>query len=373
MPKLLYANSIHDSDMFYAVRVEIPDPFFYIDTGTHQYVFLDHREYGVFQEHNKNKHIQLVLLNPLLEEAAKRSESGNTVNKLALLLIERYGLAKETIEVPATFPLDIADFLRAQGIQLTPTRTLFPQRLIKTKEEAEAIREALKRTHQAFRTIEELLRTATIQGDELVCAGTVLTSEYVKAQVEQVMLEENLLNTEGLIISCGPQAAIPHHQGRGPLRPNQTIVCDIFPRHRASGYFADMTRTYVKGTPTPKAIEMYDAVLEAQTAAIALVAPGVKFADVHQKCVDILLARGFHVGERGFTHGTGHGLGLDIHEQPYVSRGQEGALEEGQVVTIEPGLYYPEWGGVRLEDVVRVTKNGCENLTNYPKKFIVGD
>jgi len=367
----MYASSGHDSDMFYAVRVEIPDPFFYIDTGSRKYVFLDHREYGVFKEHNHNKKIELVLLNPLIEKAAARKEAGNTISKLALLLLERYGLFKKQIDVPTGFPLDMADFLRAQGVRLNPTRTIFPQRLIKSKKEAGAIREALRRTHTAFRAIEEMLRSATIKGNTLVREGTVLTSEYVKAHVEQVMLEEDLLNVEGIIISCGPHAAIPHHRGSGPLRPYQTIICDIFPRYRGNHYFADMTRTYIKGTPSPELKKLYATVLEAQTKAIAMVRPGVRFSVVHEKCVEIFLKRGYHAGNKGFIHGTGHGLGLDIHEAPYVSKGQIGTFEEGHVVTIEPGLYYPKLGGVRLEDVVRVTKNGCENLTEYPKEFIV--
>jgi len=371
MPKVMYASSGHDSDMFYAVRVEIPDPFFYIDTGAKKYVFLDHREYGVFQEHNNNKDIELVLLNPLIEEAAKRTENTTTVNKLALLLFERYGLMKEKIEVPATFPLDIADFLRSRGVILVPTRALYPERLKKTKEEAGAIREALRRTHTAFRAIEEMLRSSTIHGNEIIREGTVLTSEYVKAHVEQVMLKEDLLNVEGLIISCGAHAAIPHHPGSGLLRPNQTIICDIFPRYRANFYFADMTRTYVKGAPSPEAKKMYEAVLRAQTEAIAMIRPGVRCAAPHEKCVEIFLKQGFHVGDKGFTHGTGHGLGLDVHELPYVAKGREGVFEEGHVVTVEPGLYYPEWGGVRIEDVVLVTKDGCENLTNYPKEFVI--
>jgi len=185
------------------------------------------------------------------------------------------------------------------------------------------------------------------------------------------MLEEDLLNVEGIIISCGPHAAIPHHRGSGPLRPNETIICDIFPRYRGNHYFADMTRTYVKGAPSPELKKLYAAVFEAQTKAIAMVRPGIRFADVHEKCVEIFAKRGYHSGNKGFIHGTGHGLGLDIHEAPYVSKGQTGVFEEGHVVTIEPGLYYPKLGGVRLEDVVWVTKNGCENLTNYPKNFVI--
>src|SRR3989338_2613286 len=307
MPKLLYASSGHDSDMFYAVRVEIPDAFFYLNTGSKQYVFLDHREFGVFQEQNQNKNIEVILLNPLFEKAAAIKGSASPTCKLALLLLQEYELEKEEIEISATFPLDLADFLRAQGVQLKPTRIIFPERLLKTKQEAEAIREAIKRTLTAFRSIEELLQSATIDGNTLRQGEITLTSEYMKAHVEQVMLQKDLLNVEGLIISCGDHAAIPHHRGRGPLQPNQSIICDIFPRFRGNHYFADMTRTYVKHVPSEDLKKMYDAVREAQEQGIAMIRPGVRFADVHDPCVQVFLKRGFHAGDKGFIHGTGHG------------------------------------------------------------------
>lgn len=370
MAKLMYANT-KNSDMLYCVKVEIPDPFFYIQIQNKEYVFLDHREYGVFAEHNHNPNIELVLLNPLLEEAAMMPDNTSVVNKLAFLLLQKYNLLAEKIEVPTAFPLDMADFLRSKGIRLTPVSSLYPKRLCKTKEEAENIREALRRTCKAYEKIEEILRASSIENDTVLYQGQILTSEYLKASVEQVLLEQDMLNVEGIIISCGPHAAIPHHRGSGPIRPHQTIVCDIFPRHRESGYFADMTRTYVKGNPSDEIKKLYEAVLEAQTQGIQKVKPAVKMADVHQTCVDTFLNLGYHSGDKGFIHGTGHGLGLDIHELPYVKAGNETLFEVGHVVTVEPGLYYPEIGGVRIEDVVWVTEDGCENLTDYHKDYII--
>lgn len=371
MAKLLYASSTKDTDMLYAVKVEIPDAFFYLDAGTKKFVFLDHREFGVFKEHNKNPNIEVVLSNPLFAEAAKISGDGSVTNKLALHLLRTYRLEKSEVQISRHIPLDMADFLRAQGVHLVPTHPFFPERLVKTSAEIGAIRESLHRTHSAFQRIDDILHESTIVGDEIIFQGEPLTSEHLKMEVERILLEHNLLNMEGLIISCGPQAAIPHHRGHGLIRPHQTIICDIFPRHRESGYFADMTRTYVKGEPSAEIKSMYAAVLEAQTKCIEWIKPGITGRQAHQVCVDTFQRLGFDVGDKGFVHGTGHGLGLDVHEEPFLNATSQTELQPGHVVTVEPGLYYPERGGVRIEDVVAVTPTGCENLTNYPKEYII--
>lgn len=393
MPKLLYASSSKDSDMFYAVRVKIPDPFFYLDTGEKQYVFLDHREYGVFREHQENIKDRIpaaagmtaILVNPLMEEASRlRSSSfgaagarssiekgGSILSWLAYLILKKYGLLNESIEVSNNLPLEMADCLREKGVNLVVKNPFFPERLKKASHEIDAIRDALVRTQHAYTHIKEVLHNSTIDGDRVMYQYQPLTSERLKEEVEKILLSHDMTNDEGIIISCAGHTAIPHHRGAGMIRPHQTIVCDIFPRHRETGYFADMTRTYVKGEPTEEIANMYAAVLEAQERAIEKVKPGVTMGDVHQSCIDTFLEKGFHHGDKGFVHGTGHGLGIDIHEYPFVRHNAPTVFEPGHVVTIEPGLYYPEIGGVRIEDVVVVTEDGCRNLTDYPKEYII--
>lgn len=358
--------------MYYLVRMDISDPFFWLDLGDRQLVFLDHREFGVFEEQNKNPRVECVLLNPLFTDAQNISGDGSLACKLALSILQRYDLVNATIEVPAYFPLDMADYLRGKGVQIKIRSPFFPARAIKSAQEVVAIRESLHRTHAAFECVERMLRESTIQSDTIVYRGEVLTSERIKQEVERIMLDRDLVNTDGIIISCGAHAAIPHHPGSGPLRPHQTIVCDIFPRHRASGYYADMTRTYVKGSPSPDITRMYDAVRTAQERAITAVRDGARTAEIHALCVDAFETSGFYTNEDGgFLHATGHGLGLDVHEAPAVTGGSPTTLTEGNVITIEPGLYYPELGGVRLEDVVHVTVSGCENLTQYDTPWII--
>lgn len=374
MKKLLYSNT-HDANMLYAVKVEIPDPFYFLDLGEGEkkYIFLDSRELGVFADANSNPLIEPVLTNALTEKISALGISGaSRGTALGAYIAREYGLLNEPVQVPSTFPLQLADELRAQGLYLQTTSAIYPERLIKTDAEVAKIEDALKRTHDAFIRIEDILRASTISGENVMYQGSALTSELLKKEVERAFVENGMMNTEGIIISCGPHAAIPHHRGAGIIRAHQTIICDIFPRNMETGYYADMTRTYVKGRPSETIAKMYEAVQTAQERGIAAVRPGVTGASVHQVCVDTFVEKGFvTTPEAGFVHGTGHGLGLDIHELPYAAAGQDALLQKGNVITVEPGLYYPEHGGVRIEDVVVVTEDGCRNLTNYHKNYII--
>lgn len=375
MKKLLYSNT-HDANMLYAVKVEIPDPFYFLDLGEGEkkYIFLDAREYGVFQEANRNTQIDCVLTNALADELKNISVPAGASRgaRLGAYIAQKYDLMKEPVAVPSTFPLQLADELRACGMQLQPTEMLYPERLVKSDDEVAKIEDALHRTHSAFKRIEEILRASTIEGDVVMYQAEPLTSELLKLEVERAFVEVGVMNTEGIIISCGPHAAIPHHRGAGIIRAHQSIICDIFPRNMATGYYADMTRTYVKGEPSTELRNMYEAVQRAQERGIATARPGLAGKDVHQACVDTFKELGFvTTPDEGFIHGTGHGLGLDIHELPYAAAGQDMLLRTGNVITVEPGLYYPKFGGVRIEDVIVITENGARNLTNYHKDWII--
>jgi Xaa-Pro aminopeptidase len=170
------------------------------------------------------------------------------------------------------------------------------------------------------------------------------------------------------IISCGEDSAIPHIRGSGPLREGESIILDIFPQDEETGYTADMSRTVVRGEPSDRIREMFEAVLGAQALAMTLVRPGVTGAEVHGKVVDYFKDRGFESNTTGFIHNLGHGVGLDVHELPVLGPGG-GELAAGNVITLEPGLYYPGKGGVRLEDMGVVTADGFRDLTRMPREF----
>ena len=163
-----------------------------------------------------------------------------------------------------------------------------------------------------------------------------------------------------------------YQRGHGPLRAHEPIILDIFPRSQTSGYYGDLTRTVVRGRASEAVRKIYDTVFAGQQTAFKLMRPGVPTTDVHAAVQKLFASRGYKTGQRngrmeGFFHGTGHGLGLEIHESPRMGATSPGKLQTGQVITVEPGLYYPGVGGVRLEDVALITAGNPRNLTVAPK------
>ena len=219
------------------------------------------------------------------------------------------------------------------------------------------------------------LRRAEIRDHVLWLDGEVLTSERVKKLINVALMECGCI-AQHTIVAGGEQACDPHDEGSGPLPAHRSIIFDVFPRSAGTRYFADMSRTVVRGTPSPELTRLYHAVKDAQEEAITKIRDGADGAAIHQGICDRFEKAGYKTGlvngrMQGYFHGTGHGVGLDIHEAPRISR-TGSLLQEGHVVTVEPGLYYPGLGAVRIEDMVLVTKDGCRNLTNYPKVFELG-
>ncbi len=364
--RLLY-DSTHNKDMFYAVGVHIPDPFFYLETHEEKYIFLDKREIDAFKE-KRSSDVKVAPLEPLLREAETMQEDASKAERLAFLIMEKCNPGKEEIKVPSYFPVSLADFLRKKGFSLVPISSFFPDRAKKNEKEVEKIRESFRKTLLAFRKIEEILENSQIEGEKIIFEEKPLTSEKLKEEAEKVLFFEDMENPEGMVISSGKHSAFPHHPGNGEIKPGKTIVCDIFPKSREHGYFADMTRTYVKGEPSEEVRETYDLVLKAQERALEVTRPGITGEEVHEEVCKVFRESG---QEKGFVHGTGHGLGLEVHEDPYLKPGAKKNLEPGNVFSVEPGLYYPEKRGIRIEDVVCVTRDGIENLTDHHKKFVI--
>jgi Xaa-Pro aminopeptidase len=186
-------------------------------------------------------------------------------------------------------------------------------------------------------------------------------------------LAESAMTYDVMIIAHGPQSAIPHHRGSGTVQRGEPTVVDIFPREPQSGCWADMTRTFCVGEPPGELREYRSACLEARSAALPLIQPGASGAAVHAAAADAIRGRGFHVGKpeladsgrvAAFVHGLGHGVGLELHEAPNLGPGGE-ILLSGDVVSLEPGLYREGFGGYRVEDLVLVTEQGCEVLTQF--------
>ncbi|MES3162482.1 MAG: Xaa-Pro peptidase family protein [Halorubrum sp.] len=290
----------------------------------------------------------------------------------------------DSVSMPPRGPVGTADALRDRGIDVhVDTDDLLREvRAVKTDEERSAIRETQAANEAAMAAAESMLAAAEVAGEHdasetgtLLYDGDPLTSERVSTRIETTLLEHGCALDE-TIVAGGEQAADPHDRGSGPLRANEPIIIDIFPRSKTTKYNGDMTRTFCVGDPTETAREWYDLTERAFEAALDAIEPGATGEDVHAAACEVYEAAGeptFRTDpetETGFIHSTGHGIGLDVHESPSLSSGGE-ELKPGHVVTVEPGLYDPAVGGVRIEDLVVVTEGGYENLTDYPIEFVV--
>ncbi len=368
---LLYGDTERNSDLFYATRFHAPDPFFFVCTQHTRRVLISDLEYD---RARTQADVDEVLSQRQYNEraAATLGELDPQQRRFAGIAVMLQELELHAVRVAEDFPVGAADFLRSNGFDLrvVPVPAL-PQRARKSPAEVESIQAALKASEAALDVAVNAIRAASVDADgQLVLDGEVLTSQRVRFLIHRALLELEY-NAQHTIVACGEQGCDPHQQGHGPLRERLPIIIDIFPRSATSGYFGDITRTVVKGQATDGLQRQYDAVLDAQLEALASVRAGADGRQIHEAVTGLFARRGFETGEKegrfqGFFHGTGHGLGLDIHEEPSISTREE-ILETGHVVTVEPGLYYLDQGGVRIEDVVLVQDDGCTNLTTYPK------
>lgn len=363
---LIIASSEADANLYYATRFLAPDPFVFLEVAGEKILLLSDLE---IDRGRQQAAVQTILpLRHYEEEARSAGDGAGLAAAAARLLRER---AVSAVTVPAGFPLGLADDLRARGVTVqAKPEPFFEARTIKTAEEIAAISQALGATEGAMDVAIGALRAAEERDGLLVLDGEVLTSERLRRRIATFLLERDY-HAAHTIVAGGEQACDPHEEGHGPLRPDTAIILDIFPRSLVTRYHGDLTRTVVRGRASAALRSQYAAVLAAQEEALAAVRAGVEGPAVHARVVSLFEARGYRTGEvggrmQGFFHGTGHGLGLEIHEPPRVSK-LPALLQAGNVVTVEPGLYYPGIGGVRLEDVVVVTESGCTNLVKYPK------
>lgn len=333
---------------------------------------------------------QCLVVSPLDIGPARRSVKGTQIisssdfpvskNSTSPIGDKILGLLREkhvrAVTVPPYFPVALARKITGSGIGLSIAEgTLFPEREVKTVREIECIRHAQKAAVTAMDAAVAMIAGAGIARDRSLKIGNKpLTAEDVRGRINATVRDFDCV-CYGTIAAGGRQAADPHATGWGPFRAGEAIVMDIFPQHVESGYWGDLTRTVVRGTPSPKLQKMYAAVRDAQRTAISKIKAGETVRTIHNTAVSLFKERGFFTGMRrgrqvGFIHGIGHGIGLEIHENPYVGP-VETKLQEGNVITIEPGLYYHNWAGIRIEDIVLVTRNGCRILAPYRYPFIV--
>jgi Xaa-Pro aminopeptidase len=275
--------------------------------------------------------------------------------------------------VPARFPVELADHLRANGVTIHVDRELFEnRRRSKNAIEIAGLRRAQRACEAALDVSREMLRNATVDGT-LVLDGEPLTCERIKLEIERVFSQHGAA-AEEFIVSHGVQTSIGHDMGSGAILPNEPISFDLFPRDRETGIYSDMTRTYVVGTPPDEVLEYHRLCKEALERTTAAAKPGVNGRALMQIACDLFAEHGYptqltkkpgEVLDSGFFHGLGHGVGLEVHERPRLSVVGDDLIP-GDVITLEPGLYRAGFGGVRLEDILLVTDDGAEVITKYP-------
>jgi Xaa-Pro aminopeptidase len=368
LARLIVAPSDTDADMLYATRIFIGDPFIFLQQNGKRTLVLSDLEIDRAKKNAKAD--EFVMFNQLERELQGKAKKAPPYEKVLAHFLTKRGVKRAL--VPANFPLGFANEIKRNGIALETSNGLFwPAREKKTAEEIRLLERALRMTETGMKRGMEILKASKPgTGKKLKWSGKTLTSEILRAEIDSAILRAGGVPTN-TIVAGGDQACDPHERGFGPLRADSLIILDIFPRDGKTGYWGDMTRTVVRGRASEQQRKLWEAVKVGQTLALKRIKAGVDGMSIHQAITELFERRGFPTEVRngrrvGFFHGTGHGLGLEIHEYPRL---QKVVLKAGQCLTVEPGLYYPGIGGARIEDVVIVEKTGCRILSRFPKQL----
>ncbi len=369
---LIHADTFRSPELRHEVALGVPDPFLYAEIGGVRHIVvgsleiprlaeLDRFELHSFEEFGSDDLIAAGLSYPEL----RREVPARAVKALGL----------KAASVPETFPLWLADRLRADGVELTVDGALFDERRrVKTGPELAGIRRAQRAAEAGMDAARDLLRRAAPNGDGLAVDGAPLTVERIKTAMAQAFAA-NGTSADDFIVAPGAQGAVGHDMGSGPVRAGTPIVIDVWPRDNETACYADMTRTFVVGDVPDDVARWHGLCKQALDAAVGQIRDGADGRAIYDVTCEIFEAAGEptqrtkEAGKTladGFFHGLGHGVGLEVHEQPGMGLASKNALRSGDVVTVEPGLYRQGFGGVRLEDLVLVTADGPENLTQYP-------
>jgi Xaa-Pro aminopeptidase len=365
--RLLYAASETDADMLYATGFFAPDPFLFVMAGRRRLVVMSDLERD---RARKQARVARVVAWTQVARALEREGRVPTVAQVAARVLR--GLGARAVEVPRSFPVGLAQDLRALRVAVRVAPDPFwPERAVKRPDEVRAITAALRAAEAGLQAGLAALASCRVSRDGwLRRDGRVFTAEDLRAAVNNRIMAERAVPAH-TICAPGDQAVDPHEEGHGPIRAHTPVVMDIFPRSEKTGYFGDLTRTVVRGRATARLKEVYALVEQGVRLGHRRLKDGADGQAIHREIQALFDGRGYRTGMKdgrmqGFFHGTGHGLGLQIHEPPTIST-RASVLRAGHVVTVEPGLYYLGLGGVRLEDVALVTRSGSRNLTRVPK------
>ncbi len=371
---LLYSESFKHSDMYYLTKFLAPDPFIFLKkVDADPIIVVNQMEYPRAQKQSIVKEVRSYFDYKYLEvvKTAKEPHLG-TMKFIANVVKKEFG-ADTKVCVPHNFPAMAADMLRDEGLIVKPMYDVVEKaRETKDADEIDEIRAVQAVAEEVTAEAIDLIANADVDANGiLIVKKEALTVGKVKSFFGHQFLNHGCVMEEDIIVACGPKGSDPHYFGdpQDVLKANKPIILDIVPRSVQRRYWTDMTRTIVKGKASDKVRKMFNTVLEAKNASMDAIQAGALGSDVYDVCCDVLEKAGYETTRggkqitRGLTHSLGHGVGLDIHEGPRMSELYKFPLKEHNIVTVEPGLYDPNVGGVRIEDIVKVTKAGCSNIT----------
>lgn len=365
--RLIIDNSLVNSDLLYKTGFIAPDPFIYTEIKGKESIIVSILEYQRAKDQVKDG-ISVYLINEFVEGEKLKDHKSVLAG-----IIKKFNIS--SLEVPGSFHVKYADFLRSLNLKLNVIDGyFFPEREVKSLAEINLISDACRIVEKAMKRAETIISESTVNNNyTLEWNNTILTSETLRKEINLEIVKNNAIGTD-TIAASGIQSSQPHNVGNGPIKCNVPIVIDIFPRVNNTGYWGDMTRTFVKGKASKVVKNAYKAVKEAKSVVKRTMKEGIISADLQRLAVEVLKEYGFDTGIKdsihyGFIHSLGHGVGLDIHEKPLIGVTNTNPLKKNNTVTVEPGLYYPEWGGVRLEDLVLVTEDGIKCLNNYEESL----
>jgi Xaa-Pro aminopeptidase len=366
--RLIYAASETDADILYPTGFFAPDPFLFVQKGRARILVMSDLE---MDRARKQATVDRVLswsrIAAPLETRGRRAPVADVIARVLA------GLGLRRVTVPRSFPLGLAQELAKRRVRLELGPDPFwPEREIKQPREVRAIEASLRAAEAGLLAGIEALKACRVRGGWLTRDSRRFTAEDLRSVVNTRMMADGFVPAH-TICAPGDQAVDPHEGGHGPIRANQPVVMDIFPRSEATGYFGDLTRTVVRGKASFALHELYAIVHEGVRLGHRMLRAGVEGMAIHDAIHRLFARQGYRTGMKngrmqGFFHGTGHGLGLEIHEAPSIGK-RPCVMRAGHVVTVEPGLYYLGLGGVRIEDVALVTRSGSRCLTRVPKQL----
>lgn len=369
-PLMLVASGHSDADWLYATGIDLEQGL-YFDFGNEQLLITPELEYERALRQAKVRTV-------VDRRSAGWEESRDLIG--AWSAVARRVLSERRVSgvrISAQQPVGYYAAMSTAGVEMVVDRELFiAQRRKKSGEEQSFIHSAQRAAEAACAEVIAHLAVAEINDGMLWLDGRPLTSERLFARAEAALQEIGYSGGD-MIIAGSPESALPHYRGEGQLRANAPIIIDIFPRGKTSGYHGDLTRTVVVGEAPEEVRRMHAACEAALEAAITEIRPGVNGRDVHRTACRVLVEQGFGTYTAGFegrrdgprmTHSLGHGVGLDVHEAPFL-RDLDYPLEVSDVVTVEPGLYLVGMGGVRIEDTGLITRDSFRNFTTLPRSL----